>query len=136
LSIQIAILKILASHGNGHAALNSLKHDLAILESSGADWQLRIRRLASRAPNLDIFSDGYVLRDAEGWQITPDGREFLRALEAVTQDNLPPAEPSQISSRAPGTLIVVGHRFKNRTRASRDVAHSASGRHGPRPKNY
>lgn len=136
MSIQIAILKILASHGSGHAALTSLKHDLAVLASSGADWDMRIRRLASRVPDIDIFSDGYVLRDAEGWRITPDGREFLRALEAVTQDNLPPVSPPEAASRAPGTLIVVGHRFKNRTRPSRDVAHSASGRRGPRPEPH
>lgn len=94
MSIQVAILKVLASHGSGQATLSSLKHDLAILVSSGADWQARIKRLASRVPDIDIFRNGYVLRDADGWEITPAGCAFLHALEAVTQDNLPP-DPSR-----------------------------------------
>jgi len=88
-SIQVAILKILASHGSGRATHASLKRDVAILATSGPDWSARIRRLASRVPAIDIFGNGHVLRDDEGWQITPSGREFLRALEAVTQDNRP-----------------------------------------------
>ena len=89
MSIQVAILKILASHGSGRATHASLKRDVAILATSGPDWSARIRRLASRVPVIDIFGNGHVLRDDEGWQITPSGREFLRALEAVTQDNRP-----------------------------------------------
>ena len=116
MSIQVAILKVLASHGSGRATLESLKHDLAILASSGADWQARIKRLASRVPDIDIFSNGYVLRDAEGWEITLAGRAFLHTLEAVTQDNLPPEPPPETATHAQGALIVVGHRFKNRTR--------------------
>ncbi|MGY2850647.1 hypothetical protein ACVIWU_008327 [Bradyrhizobium sp. USDA 4509] len=77
MSIQVAILKILASHVRGKATINSLKHDLAVLSSSGDDWHARIKRLASRVPELDIFSHGYVLRDVEGWEITSAGREFL-----------------------------------------------------------
>jgi hypothetical protein len=129
LSIQVAILKVLASHDNGRATLNSLKHDLAILASSGADWQARIKRLAARVPDVDIFSNGYVLRDPEGWEITPAGREFLRALESVTQDNLPYEPSIETVTRAPGTLIVFGHRFKNR--AQRDPSHRVTSRRRP-----
>jgi len=89
LSIQIAILKVLASHESGRATVASLNRDIAILTRSGAEWNKRIRRLARRVPVLDIFGNGYVLRDDEGWQITDAGRDFLRKLEAVTQDNLP-----------------------------------------------
>ena len=131
MSIQVAILKVLASHGSGRATLNSLKHDLAILSTSGADWQVRIKRLAARVPDVNIFGSGYVLRDAEGWQITSAGREFLRGLEAVTQDNLAPAPPAEAVTRAPGALIVVGHRFRNRGRVQRDPERVASGRRRP-----
>lgn len=131
MSIQVAILKILASHANGRATLISLKHDLAILASSGDDWHARIKRLASRVPELDIFSNGYVLRDVEGWEITSAGRKFLRALEAVTQDNLPPAPSSETAIRTEGTLIVVGHRFRNRMKAQRDPERSTSVRRRP-----
>lgn len=122
MSIQVAILKVLASHGNGRTTLASLKHDIAILTASGGDWSARLKRLAGRVPSIDIFSSGYVLRDREGWEITPEGREFLQALEAITQDNLlveaePPALPApEAVERPPGELIVVGHRFKNRAR--------------------
>ncbi|MBR0898341.1 aminoacyl-tRNA deacylase [Bradyrhizobium tropiciagri] len=121
----------MASHVSGRAALDSLKHDLAILSSSGDDWHSRVKRLASRVPELDIFSNGYVLRDADGWEITPAGRAFLRALEAVTQDNLPPAPSEETAIRAEGALIVVGHRFRNRARVQRDPESGASARRRP-----
>jgi hypothetical protein len=121
-SIQVAILKVLASHGNGRATLASLKRDIVILTGSGGDWSARLKRLAGRVRSIDIFGSGYVLRDDEGWEITAEGRDFLRALEAVTQDNRlteieqPVLEPPEVAGRAPGELIVVGHRFKSRRR--------------------
>lgn len=126
MSIQVAILKVLASHGSGRATLASLKRDIIILSASGPDWDARIKRLAQRVPAIDIFGAGYVLRDDEGWQIRPAGREFLSALEAVTQDNrlaetdLP--HEADRAERHQGALIVVGHRFKNRIRGDRDPA--------------
>ena len=70
MSIQVAILKVLASHGNGRATLASLKRDIAILSASGPEWNARIKRLAGRIPIIDIFGNGHVLRDDDGWQIT------------------------------------------------------------------
>src|SRR5262245_33341496 len=90
LSLQVAILKVLASHSNGRTTLSSLNREIAILTASGSEWNARIRRLAARVPSIDIFGDGHVLRDNEGWQITAEGRNFLAMLEAVTQDNLLP----------------------------------------------
>ena len=52
--------------------------------SSGADWSDRMKRLAARAPDLSIFSSGYVIRDDSGWQITDAGRAFLTSIEAPT----------------------------------------------------
>ena len=123
MSIQVAILKVLASHGSGRATLASLRRDIIILSASGPDWDARIKRLARRVPAIDIFGAGYVLRDDEGWQITAAGRDFLSALEAVTQDNRQ-AQTDLLSSqeeRRQGALIV-GHRFKNRIRGDRDPA--------------
>ena len=122
MSIQVAILKVLASHDSGRATLGSLKRDIIILTTSGPDWDARIKRLAGRVQAIDIFGSGYVLRDAEGWEITAEGRDFLRGLESVTQDNLPveaeqPASHAGESAERPrAELIVVGHRFKNRQR--------------------
>ncbi|CAN7588731.1 aminoacyl-tRNA deacylase [Bradyrhizobium sp. LjRoot220] len=128
MSIQVAILKVLASHGNGRATLASLRRDIILLSASGPDWDARIKRLARRVREIDIFGAGHVLRDDEGWQITAAGRDFLAALEAVSQDNQP-AETDFPSShevdgagRRQGALIVVGHRFKNRIRRDRDPA--------------
>jgi hypothetical protein len=120
--IQVAILKVLASHGSGRATLASLKRDIVILTTSGPDWNARIRRLARRVPAIDIFGAGYVLRDDEGWQITSAGRAFLAALEAVTQDNRTAESdlPLPQQERREGALIVVGHRFKNRIHRDRD----------------
>ena len=128
MSIQVAILKVLASHGNGRATLASLKRDIVILTASGGDWSARLKRLAGRVPSIDIFGNGHVHRDHDGWEITAEGRDFLRALEAVTQDNqsaeieqtVSPA--SEAAERPPGTLIVVGHRFKNRLRHRQGAA--------------
>jgi hypothetical protein len=118
-SIQIAVLKILSSHGSGRAPLASLNRDIAILTASGAEWSARIRRLASRVSAIDIFGQGYVVREDDGWQITPAGRDFLTNLEAVTQDNLPQADETPVASAESAaseraSLIVVGHRFRNR----------------------
>lgn len=133
MSIQVAILKVLASHGNGRTTLASLKHDIAILTASGGDWSARLKRLAGRVPSIDIFGSGYVLCDREGWEITAEGREFLQALEAITQDNrLTEVQPAALPApatveRLPGELIVVGHRFKNRLRPGAAPAATFSG---------
>ena len=121
MSIQVAILKVLASHASGRATLHSLRRDIIILSTSGPDWANRIKRLAGRVQSIDIFGSGYVIRDAAGWEITAAGREFLRALEAVDRDNQPfDAEPS-VSNDVEGTarprssLKGLGQAFKDRT---------------------
>ena len=119
LSIQVVILKILASHHSGCATLSSLNRDIAILTASGNEWKARIRRLAARVPAIDIFGNEYVIRSDDGWQITAAGREFLAMLEGVTQDNLPQEEKPEYTAPVGeaderGDLIVVGHRFRNR----------------------
>ena len=72
-----------------------------------------------RVPGIDIFGSGYVLRGDDGWEITAAGREFLAMLEAVTQDNLPSEAEPELPAAPPAdrdgrSLIVVGHRFRNR----------------------
>lgn len=120
MSIQVAILKVLASHDSGRATTASLKRDIAILATSGPEWNARMRRLAARVQAIDIVASGYVLCDRDCWQITEQGRDFLHSLEAVTQDNLPacPGQPAAGQAandpRPRAELIVVGHRFKTR----------------------
>jgi hypothetical protein len=94
-SFQITILKVLAGHPDGRASVVEMTRYVSVLMSSGPDWSDRMRRLAERAPNLDIFSDAFVLRDDTGWSITDSGRQFLAALEApipvVAQEPKQPA---------------------------------------------
>src|SRR5207245_3837464 len=81
MSFQITILKVLAGHPGGRASLAELRQAVAILISSGTDWTDRTKRLAARAPGLDIFSQALVLRDDSGWQITDAGRALLASVE-------------------------------------------------------
>jgi hypothetical protein len=121
-SIQVTILKVLASHDSGRATTASLKRDIAILATSGPEWNARMRRLSGRVGTIDILASGHVLWDDDGWQITAEGRDFLRALEAVTQDNRlaqagrPESDDVESAERPRAALIVVGHRFKTRRR--------------------
>ena len=94
MSLQIAILKVLVSHPEGRATIAALNSDLGILNTSGRDWTDRLRRLAARAPDLDIFGQRLIVRDSSGWQITPEGRAFLDWLESgAVSANVPVAEP-------------------------------------------
>ena len=94
-SLQIAILKVLVSYPEGRATIAELNSNLSILNTSGSDWTDRLRRLAARAPGLDIFGQRLILRDSSGWQITPEGRAFLDWLErGAASANVPLAEPS------------------------------------------
>jgi hypothetical protein len=98
MSFQITILKVLAGHPEGRASLAELKRAMAILITSGSDWTDRTKRLAVRAPHLDIFSQSFVLRHNAGWQITDAGRAFLDFLQTPIQPEAPdvaaiPAQP-------------------------------------------
>jgi hypothetical protein len=115
MSFQITILKVLAGHPEGRASLPDLKRAMAILITSGSDWTDRTKRLAARAPDLDIFSQSFVLRDNAGWQITDAGRTFLdfhqTPIQPTSEDRqdvtaipiLPPAA-------SPITLVAVNRR--------------------------
>jgi hypothetical protein len=92
-SFQVAILKILASYSDGRASSSQLKADLAIFYSSGTDWTKQITRLASFAPDLDIFTHRLVLYGSTLWQITGAGYDTLIAIEFAAQ-----AEAAQIQA--------------------------------------
>ena len=106
---------------------------VAKLTSSGADWAQRMKRLAARAPGLDIFTSGYVLREDSGWLITDPGREFLKSIEAPALQL--PIEPAVSEPAAnepavpvapdlpPNVIQLIGHKSARRRRAA---AYSAS----------
>jgi hypothetical protein len=76
------ILKVLSSYPGGRASVAELKRDLAILSSSGLEWTQRMRRLAARVPDPDVFGQRLVHRDETGWQLTEAGREILSLAKA------------------------------------------------------
>jgi hypothetical protein len=117
-SLQIAVLKVLVSHPEGRATIAALNSDLCILNTSGSDWSDRLRRLAARAPGLDIFGQRLVLRDSSGWQITPEGRAFLDRLEmGDASASVSVAEPSP--PQQPPLLLVGVARRQRLTRRGR-----------------
>ena len=81
MNFQVTVLKVLASYPDGFASLDDLKRDMAILATSGEDWTERTKRLAARLPNLEIFSQGLVVRLENGWRITQEGRSVLEMME-------------------------------------------------------
>jgi hypothetical protein len=120
-SFQITVLKVLAGHPGGRASLAELRRAVAILISSGPDWTNRTKRLAARAPGLDIFSQSLILRDSEGWQITDAGRALLASVETpiqMTADNEQPQEavatPSPSPASPPIRLVAVNRRGSRR----------------------
>ncbi|WP_456702162.1 hypothetical protein [Bradyrhizobium sp. USDA 4449] len=86
MNFQVTVLKILVSYPDGFALMEDLKRDMAILATSGRDWSERTKRLASRLPGLDIFSQGLVERQKGGWRITERGRSALELMEARPKD--------------------------------------------------
>jgi hypothetical protein len=123
-SFQFTVLKVLAGHPQGQASLADLKHYVAVLTCSGADWSQRMKRLAARAPELDIFSSGYVLREASGWQITAEGRDFLILIEeplaepALTPVALPTRAACDPTNLLPNVVRLVGHKVQRARRAA------------------
>ena len=124
MSFQITVLKVLAGHPQGRASLADLKHYVAVLTCSGADWSQRLKRLAARAPELDIFSSGYVLRELGEWQITAKGREFLISIEAplaeaaLTPVAVPMPVVSDPTDLPPNVVRLVGHKVQRARRAA------------------
>jgi hypothetical protein len=101
-SFQITVLKILAGHPQGRASLADLRRAVAILISSGSDWTDRTKRSAARAPDLDIFSQSFVLRDDAGWEITDAGRAFLVSVEMPIQMRVDNGQRLEVAAtRAP-----------------------------------
>lgn len=98
MNLQVTVLKILVAYPGGFAAMEELKHDMAILATSGRDWADRTKRLAARVPDLNIFSQGLVERLNGGWQITDKGRGVLDVMEGR-------AAPAQLIDMAPADTV-------------------------------
>jgi hypothetical protein len=94
-SFQLSILKILAGQPDGRASLDVVKQHLALFYTCGSEWTIRMKRLAERAPDLDIFGQKLIAREPGGWRITDEGRALLVAVEqprATASEELAPDE--------------------------------------------
>lgn len=80
---------VLSGHPGGRATLAAMNADLAVLAGAGDGWTQRIKKMASNAPGLDIFTEGYVVRDAAGWQLTDAGRNALLRMDRVRPEPAP-----------------------------------------------
>ncbi|MGY4513358.1 hypothetical protein [Bradyrhizobium sp. USDA 3650] len=87
MSFQLSTLKILAGQPDGRGSLALIKQYLAVFYTSGPEWTARMKSLAERAPQLDIFAQRLVVRDAGDWIITDEGRAVLEALERPASGN-------------------------------------------------
>ncbi|WP_247398779.1 MULTISPECIES: hypothetical protein [unclassified Bradyrhizobium] len=81
MNFQVTVLKILLSYPNGFASMPDLKRDMAILATSGPDWAARTKRMGTRVPELDPFTQQLVERLNGGWRITDKGRAVLELME-------------------------------------------------------
>ncbi|AMA59926.1 hypothetical protein [Bradyrhizobium sp. CCGE-LA001] len=89
MSFQLSILKILAGQPGGQASLELIKKHLAIFYTSGPEWPARMKRIASREPNLDVFGQKLIERQQGYWMITPQGRKILEMLEVLDESEKP-----------------------------------------------
>nr|WP_233287264.1 hypothetical protein [Bradyrhizobium oropedii] len=119
----------MAGQPAGRASVAEVRRAVEILMNSGHDWTDRMKRLAEHAPDLNIFSAKLVFRDALGWEITEDGRQFLSALEKTVADQREPhrstVDPSsgevatQAVTEAANSLIPPRSRRQNSRRRRR-----------------
>jgi hypothetical protein len=91
-----------------------------------------MKRLAARAPDLAIFSSGYVLRDSSGWEITDAGRVFLTSIETpATEHTLAAPEVQQPAVAA--AVHPDQHAQPALSDVSSNVVHIAGARRRARP---
>jgi hypothetical protein len=128
-SFQITVLKVLAGQPEGRLSLDDLKRAVAILISSGSDWTDRTKRLAARAPDLDIFGQLLVERSDTGWQITDAGRAFLACIEAPAAvtviDKQAPCAAERLT-RSPSVRLIALNRHAPRRRPRTDRSRPAA----------
>src|SRR5438067_13687302 len=101
----------------GSLSVADLTRCVSILIASGSDWTNRTKRLAARAPALDIFSQSFVFRDCAGWQITEAGRAFLVSIEAPVSETSEPVAPPRTTLPVPLPAMSGKRRPRRRRRA-------------------
>lgn len=88
MSFAVSILKILAGQPEGRAPVARIKEYLEIFYTSGPEWTERTKAMAARAPGLDIFTQGLVVRENGEWRITAEGVAALAAMESPPSETM------------------------------------------------
>jgi hypothetical protein len=131
-SFQLTVLKVLAGQSAGRASVAEVRHAVEILINSGKDWTDRMKRLAEHAPDLNIFTAKFVLRDSAGWEITEEGRLFLAALETAVAVRRSPLrsldDPPATEPAAPGATDAARLSDPPRSRRQRTRRRRGKGR--------
>lgn len=120
MSLQFAILKVLAGQPDGRAAVADINRTIALL--SCPEWTARMKRLSALAPDLDIFGSRYVCREDTGWQLTDAGYAFLAASEmpaaiaeqAAAQPEVIVTPAAAVQQRAEPPRLVASNRWARR----------------------
>ncbi len=112
-------MKVLAGHPEGRASVADLKQYVAVLMCSGSDWSKRVKSLAARAPELDAFTSGYILRKPGEWRITEAGRDFLTSIElqAPKIDPTSKAPPSALPTISQNVIRIADYAGRRRDAA-------------------
>jgi hypothetical protein len=129
MSLQFAILKVLAGQPEGHATVADINRTISLL--SCPEWTARMKRLSAFAPELDIFGSRFVCREDTGWQLTEAGSAFLAAIEmpapsaeqAVARPEVIVTPAAAVQQRAePPRLVANNRRARRRVRGGHHLA--------------
>jgi hypothetical protein len=132
MSLQFAILKVLAGQPHGRATVADINRTITLL--SCPEWTARMKRLSALAPDLDIFGSRYVQREDTGWQLTEAGYAFLAAIdrpvpieqEAIAKPEVIVTLAARVHQRAePARLVPNNRRARRRLRGKRLADRSA-----------
>jgi hypothetical protein len=129
-SLQVQIMLVLSGHPNGRATLAAMNADLKVLAGAGEEWSQRVKRLAANAPGLDIFTEGYVVRDGAGWQITAVGRTALQGMDSTP--SVPIADKLVSPPIAKPAIVLVASGMPSAAKPLAQVVDIAEWRHLPR----
>ena len=120
MSFQVTVLKVLAGYPEGRLSVEDLQRAVTLLICSGPDFTDRMKSLLAMVPELDIFSQGLVVRDDKGWQITEAGRSLLANIEKLAavssvEENLT-AEVYSTSAQLPALAVARRRGLRTRRR--------------------
>jgi hypothetical protein len=99
-NFKLAILTVLANWPDRRATIDEIRQEVGVIFANGGHAD-SLRRLSALG-DIDIFQNGLVSRNEEGFQITDAGLSLLQSLESPSE---PSPEISTASTSQPFRLI-------------------------------